>query len=122
VGGEVVVARRVEGSPDPIRLGGISTRLAGQIETTTGIETRATILGHLQRGGTPSAFDRVLATTYGHHALELVMEGDFGKMVVWRQGRVSQVAIETVAGKQRTVPPDHWLIATARAVGTHFGA
>jgi len=68
-GGDVVVARTVEGSPDPIRLGGCSTLLANQIEQATGLETRATILGHIQRGGTPSARDRVLASLFGFHAL-----------------------------------------------------
>jgi len=121
LGGEVTIARRVEGSPDPIRLGGISTVLANQIEDATGIETRATILGHIQRGGTPSAFDRVLATMYGYHALELLMGGNFGHMVVWHAGQVKQVSILEIANKQRKVPADHRLVQTARSVGTSFG-
>jgi 6-phosphofructokinase 1 len=120
-GGDVVVQRRIETSPDPIRLGGIANKLVADIESAIGLETRATILGHIQRGGTPSPADRVLATMFGHHALDLVINGACGKLVVWRGGKLDQVDIESVAGKQRKVPPDHALVHTARAVGTSFG-
>jgi ATP-dependent phosphofructokinase / diphosphate-dependent phosphofructokinase len=119
--GDVVVARRVETSPDPIRLGGISVKLAADIETRTGLETRSTVLGHIQRGGTPTAFDRVLATQYGYHALELVMSGERGKLVVMRDGKIGHTDIESVAGKQRKVPTDHPLLTAARSIGTKFG-
>ena len=117
----MVVARRVEHSPDPIRLGGISMKLAADIESCTGLETRATVLGHIQRGGTPTAFDRVLATRFGHHALELAMSGVAGKLVVWKGGGIGEIDIEAVAGKQRKVTADHPLMTTARAVGTSLG-
>jgi 6-phosphofructokinase 1 len=120
-GGDVVIARTVEGSPDPIRLGGCSGILADQIEKATGLETRATILGHIQRGGTPSAMDRILATRFGHHALELAVSGESGKLVVAKDGKITHVNIEDVAGKQRKVPADHPLVQTARAVATSFG-
>ncbi|MGE5610796.1 MAG: 6-phosphofructokinase [Bacillota bacterium] len=120
-GGEVVIQRRVETSPDPIRLGGIANKLAADIENATGLESRATILGHIQRGGTPTPADRILATLFGHHALDLVMEGAVGQLVVWKDGKLNQVAIETVAGKQRKVPANDPLVHTARAVGTSFG-
>ncbi len=120
-GGELVIQRRVETSPDPIRLGGVSMKLAADIESCTGLETRATILGHIQRGGTPTAFDRVLATRFGYHALELVMAGACGKLVVWKGGTIDQTDIANVAGKQRKVPPDSQLLAAARAVGTGLG-
>jgi 6-phosphofructokinase 1 len=120
-GGDVVVARTVEESPDPVRLGGCSTILANAIESATGLETRSTILGHIQRGGTPSARDRVLASHFGHHALELVMSGERGRLVVLKDGKIGHVNIEDVAGKQRTVPPDDRLVKTARAVATSFG-
>jgi 6-phosphofructokinase 1 len=120
-GGECVVARRDETSPDPIRLGGISIKLAGDIEQRTKLETRSTVLGHIQRGGTPTAFDRALATQYGYHAVELAMSGSFGKLVVLRDGNITHTDIESVAGKQRKVPLDHPLLAAARAVGTSFG-
>ncbi len=119
--GEQVVARRIETSPDPIRLGGIGQKLSSDIEAATGLETRCTTLGHIQRGGTPSAADRVLATQYGFHALELLMTGEQGKLIVMRDGRISHANILDVAGKQRKVPTDHPLLRAARAVGTSFG-
>jgi 6-phosphofructokinase 1 len=120
-GGEVSVARRVETSPDPIRLGGIGLKLAADIETATGLETRSTMLGHIQRGGTPTAFDRLLATRFGHHALELAVAGEVGKLVVWKGGAICQTDITSVAGRQRKVPLDHPMLRTARAVGTSMG-
>ncbi len=121
IGGEVVVQRLVETSPDPIRLGGIANKLVADIEGASGLESRATILGHIQRGGTPTPADRVLATMFGHQALKLLLGGAEGKLVVWKDGKLSQVDIESVAGKQRKVPLDHPLVATARAVGTSLG-
>ena len=120
-GGEVTVLRRVETSPDPIRLGGIANKLTAEIEAAAQLETRATILGHIQRGGTPTPFDRVLATSFGYHALNLVMSGAKGKLVVWRGGRLDSVDITSIAGKQRKVPVDDPLIRAARGVGTNFG-
>ncbi len=119
--GEQIVARRIESSPDPVRLGGIANKLAADIETCIGLETRATILGHIQRGGTPTAFDRVLATDFGYHALELLMSGESGKLVVWAHGQLGHVTIESVAGRQRKVPPSSPLLAAARAIGTALG-
>jgi 6-phosphofructokinase 1 len=120
-GGDVVIQRRVETSPDPIRLGGIANKLAADIEDELELEARAVILGHVQRGGTPTAADRVLATEYGYHALELVMAGAVGQLVVQKDGKIGEVDIASVAGKQRKVPMEHSLIATAKAVGTSFG-
>jgi ATP-dependent phosphofructokinase / diphosphate-dependent phosphofructokinase len=121
IGGELVIRERIETSPDPIRLGGIGNVLQQQIEDLTGLETRATILGHVQRGGTPTPFDRVLATQYGYHALELLMAGQRNKVVVLQQGRITEIDIATVADKQRLMQLDDPLIRAARAVGTHFG-
>lgn len=120
-GGEVVVDRLVVGSPEPVRLGGISTVLAEQIGDHTGLECRSTILGHVQRGGTPCAFDRVLATQFGHRAVEMAMTRQWNHMVAWRHGALDAVPIAKVVGRQRTVPPHHPLIAAARSVGTCFG-
>lgn len=119
--GEMVVQRRIESSPDPIRLGGIGQKLANDIESATGLETRCTTLGHIQRGGTPSAADRVLATQYGFHALELLMAGKQGKLIVLKDGKIGHTNILDVAGKQRKVPSDHPLLVAARAVGTSLG-
>lgn len=121
VGGNVVVGRVVHDSPDPIRLGGVSEILCEQIASRTHLECRATILGHVQRGGTPVPVDRVLGTLYGHKAVELMLAGRFGEVVVMQKGQVTSVPLESVAGRQRLVPLDHSLIAAARAVGTCFG-
>jgi 6-phosphofructokinase len=120
-GGEVVIQRRVETSPDPIRLGGIANKLVVDIEDLTKLDARATVLGHLQRGGSPTPADRVLATQFGHHALEILMGGGRGHLVVRQNGRLAEVPIQSVAGKQRKVPLDDPVLRTARAVGTCFG-
>ena len=120
-GGEVVVHRRVETSVDPIRLGGVGFVLGDQLERLTGQETRCVVLGHLQRGGSPTSADRVLATQLGAEAIRLIVEGKFGRMVVVRGGGISSVSLDVPAKGPRLVPPDHPLIAAARAVGTSFG-
>ena len=121
VGGEQVVARRIENSPDPIRLGGVGEQLTKQIEDKTGIETRSTVLGHTQRGGTPVAADRVLATQFGHYAMELLLAGNANRMVVMCEGRLDHVDILHAANKQRLVPADDPVITAARALKTCFG-
>ena len=121
IGGEVVVDQVVHDSPDPIRLGGVSEVLADQIAERIGLETRATILGHVQRGGSPVAYDRVLATRFGHKAVELVGAGEFNRMVVHERGQISSVAISEVANQQRLVPTDHPLLAAVRAIGVCMG-
>ncbi|RMF61469.1 MAG: ATP-dependent 6-phosphofructokinase [Calditrichaeota bacterium] len=120
-GGEQVYQRIVEDSPDPVRLGGISHVIANQIEEHTEIECRVTILGHLQRGGTPTPFDRILATQFSVKAMEMVNEKKFNQMVAYQGGKLVSVPIEKVMGKQRTVPVDCDLIQAALAVGTSFG-
>lgn len=120
-GGSQVVQRHVEGSPDPVRLGGIGNVVADEIEKRFGLDTRCTILGHIQRGGTPTPFDRSLATRYGYEAVEALMAGEKGQLVVWQEGAVKNVPIESVAHQQRKVPLEDPLIAAARAVGTSFG-
>jgi len=120
-GGDVVVKKIVERSSDPVRLGGIGFSLSDQIERATGTETRAVVLGHLQRGGSPTAHDRILATQLGAMAVELVVLGQFGRMVAVEKGLITSVPLETASGGPRTVPLDHPLIAAARALGTSFG-
>jgi 6-phosphofructokinase len=87
----------------------------------THLETRATILGHVQRGGTPVAFDRVLASRFGYKAIELLEAGEFNQMAVVQGGTVGSVPIHSVANQQRTVPLDSPLIAMGRAVGVCMG-
>ena len=95
--------------------------LCEQIAQRTGLECRATILGHVQRGGKPTAHDRVLATRFGHRAVEMIMAGEFNRMVAVWDGRLTNVPIAEVADQQRLVPVDHPLIAACRATGTSFG-
>jgi len=120
-GGDVVVRRRIETSPDPIRLGGVGVVLGDQLERLTGQEARTVVLGHLLRGGSPSAADRILATQLGAEAVGLAARGEFGRMVAVRNGRISSVSLDVPAEGPRLVPVDHPLIAAARAVGTSFG-
>jgi len=120
-GGKMVVRQTIKDSPDPLRLGGIANKLTYEIEERTGLECRATILGHVQRGGTPSAFDRTLATGFGHDALELLMQGKKNQLIVRQKGEMASVPMLSVAHKIRTVPKDHYLIRAARAIGTSFG-
>jgi 6-phosphofructokinase 1 len=102
------------------RIRGIGLRLATELELLTGQETRAVVLGHLQRGGSPTAADRLLASAYGAAAVRAVADGRFGSMVAWRGGRIELVPIADCVGCVRTVPLDHPLIATARSLGITF--
>ncbi len=121
VGGEQVVAKIDPTSPDPVRLGGIAEILADDIERVSNIETRAVILGHVIRGGTPISADRVLATQFGHHAIEVLMNGESNRLVVCQDMKITDIDIRKAANKQRMIPADHPLIRAARAVGTCFG-
>jgi len=86
-----------------VRFGGIGYYLGKEIEKRTGIETRVVVLGHLQRGGSPTAFDRILATRYGIAAIDLVHEGKFGRMVAIQGNKIASVSLKDVAGKRKTV-------------------
>ncbi|MBM4182365.1 MAG: 6-phosphofructokinase [Betaproteobacteria bacterium] len=96
-------------------------RLAHQLEKLTGLEARVTILGHLQRGGTPSAADRLLATRLGTAAADLIRARQYGVMVAARGEATAPVTLEEVAGQAKTVPPEHPWVDSARGVGTSFG-
>lgn len=119
-GGKLSVSKVVEESTDPIRLGGIGHQLASQIEEQTGLECRVTVLGHLQRGGSPTAFDRILGTRFGHHAVQLVAKGRFGQMVSLQGLKIINVSLKK-AIDTRLVPKNCDLIKTAKAVGVSFG-
>jgi 6-phosphofructokinase 1 len=121
IGGDVVVKRLVENSPDTIRLGGISHQVAAQIEGLINIECRVTILGHLLRGGSPTAHDRILATRFGIEAVNLVADRQFGRMVALQNNAITSVSIDEIAGRQRKVTPDHSVIKTAQALGICLG-
>jgi len=120
-GGDMVVSKIVENSPDKIRLGGISHQLAAQIEGVTRLETRVTILGHLLRGGTPTPFDRILASRFGTAAVHLAAKEDFGRMVALKGMDIGTVPIAEVAGKYRLVERDASLLRTAISLGTSLG-
>ena len=120
-GGDMVIKRRVETSPDAIRLGGISHQLAAQIEGLTRLETRVTILGHLLRGGSPTAYDRLLGTRFGYEAVRLASEQQFGRLVVLSGAKVKSIPLEDAAGKVRKVPLDSPYIKIAKSLGISLG-
>ncbi|MBE7023204.1 MAG: ATP-dependent 6-phosphofructokinase [Ruminococcaceae bacterium] len=121
LGGEHVVDDVREDSPDPIRLGGIAKVVAKQLEALTGHEARATVLGHIQRGGTPTANDRILSTRYGSYAVELLMQGKFGNMVTLDGRNMSYESLENVIGANKAVDPNGELVTIAEATGVSFG-
>jgi 6-phosphofructokinase 1 len=107
----------------PARLGGAGERLQRELEAKgVGHEVRVTVLGHLQRGGTPTAADRVLATRFGAHAAELCADRRFGRMVCLRGGRVDSISIDEACSAQARVDPAGELARCARAVGIELGA
>jgi 6-phosphofructokinase len=112
---------KVELATLDVRHQGNTMRLAKQLEDLTQLESRVTILGYVQRGGTPSAADRLLATRLGSACGDLIHEGVFGVMVAARGDGTEPVPLEKVAGKRKAVPPDHQWIETARRVGTCMG-
>jgi 6-phosphofructokinase 1 len=95
--------------------------LARQLEALTRLESRVTILGHLQRGGTPSAADRLLATRLGSACAEYIQNGHYGVMVAARGDGTEPVPLDEVAGNRKTVPLDHPWILSARRIGTSMG-
>lgn len=99
----------------------IASRIARKLQQITGIEARVTSLGHVQRGGTPSAFDRWLCTRLGTKAAQLLARGEYNVMVGYDSGHCKAIPIEQVAGKCKIVPPDHPMIVSARLVGTCMG-
>ena len=103
------------------RLGGAGVKCAQALEILTGKETRYVVLGHLQRGGAPTAFDRTLATRFGGKAVELLREGQFGKMVANHPPDIVPVPLGEIVGRTKTVPLDYDLLVTARALGVSFG-
>jgi ATP-dependent phosphofructokinase / diphosphate-dependent phosphofructokinase len=120
-GAPMTVAERLGDAPDPLRLGGVAHVLRQQLQPLVASEVRATVLGHLQRGGAPTPFDRVLATQFGTQAAALVCRGEFGRMVTVEGGVPGSVELAAVAGRNRRVPLDHPLLASARQIGICLG-
>ena len=102
------------------RLGGIGNILAQEIERHTGFETRTVVLGHIQRGGTPSAFDRVLATRYGLGAIDMVHRGEFGCMAALRNNKIVSIPLKEAIAKNRTV--DNEMIQIVDGLFEEIGA
>ena len=117
----VVVAEGLIAGKDRKKRESIAAYISKLIEEGTGIETRETVLGYVQRGGSPSAFDRNLATRLGGHATELISKGAFSRMVSLKGDVVTSVPLEEVAGKLRLVTPDHDLITQGKRMGISFG-
>ncbi len=103
------------------RLGGAAQRLMAELEDLTRCDIRATVLGHLQRGGSPVAFDRILATRFGERAVHVLMAGRFNRMVRLSGGTVEDVDLDEAVRASKRVDPESELVRTARALGIAFG-
>ncbi|MEL7248943.1 MAG: ATP-dependent 6-phosphofructokinase [Bacteroidota bacterium] len=122
LGGEAF-GRAAKDAGDPhLKLGGICNQLRYQLEDLGCIaQIRTTVLGHIQRGGTPVAFDRILATSMGVKAFDMVAAGDFGQMVAYQNNEFVSVPLSSVIMTNKNVSPDHALVHTARSIGISFG-
>ncbi|GBD88789.1 pyrophosphate--fructose 6-phosphate 1-phosphotransferase [bacterium BMS3Abin03] len=119
--GELVIKETDKKRTDPVRLGGIGKVVADRIETSTGKETRVTVLGHLQRGGSPTPYDRILSTKFGAFAIELAANMKFGRMVALKGDEIKNVKIEDAIANQKLVSEDNQALIAARRVGISFG-
>jgi phosphofructokinase-like protein len=120
-GGDIVIQRIVKESSDPIRLGGIGFVVGEEIEKVTGLETRTVVMGHLLRGGSPTPFDRILATGLGTKAVDMIEDKIFGYMVGVKGNSLVAVPLKEVAKGPKTIPLNHPMIKAARSLGTCFG-
>ena len=118
--GEDEVYREAPGKAAEGRLGGIGERVASNINRITGKESRVVVLGHLQRGGSPTPFDRLLASACGAGAVRAIADGKFGHLVAWRDNDVVTVPLERAIRELKRVPPSHFLIRVARDLGISF--
>lgn len=118
--GKAIIKSVIETDIDLVKLGGISNCLAKIIEDASGVESRATILGHLQRGGSPNSFDRVYCTQLGAKAVEMVTQGQFNEMVALKDDHITSVPLSIVKGV-KMVNPEGPLVKTARQIGISFG-
>ena len=109
--GSFVLSSMEKDSFGHVRLGGIGAILATEIERRLGIETRSTVFGHIQRGGSPTAYDRVLGIRYGLHAIELVEAGRFGRMVALQGNKITDIDIADILGKMKYLDPDMYKLA-----------
>ncbi|MFZ3129792.1 MAG: ATP-dependent 6-phosphofructokinase, partial [Desulfosporosinus sp.] len=121
LGGEIVVERLVSGRFDPIKLGGIGAKISNELEEQYGMETRVTVLGHLQRGGSPTSYDRVLSSLYGVVAVGAAIEEEFGIMVALRGREIVRVPLHEAVDKLKQVPLTDPLLIAARNLGIEMG-
>jgi 6-phosphofructokinase 1 len=121
VGGERIYEKAPGPDGSPGRLGGVGRWLADKVSLCTSLETRVVVLGHLQRGGTPTTFDRILATRFGVEAVNLIAEGKFGHMVSLRGNRIESVSIASAIEHLKSVDPKGQLVRTAEALGIELG-
>ena len=119
--GAMVLKRKDMKRTDPIVLGGIGEVVAKKISDNTGLETRYTVLGHLQRGGSPTPYDRILATKFGTNAIRLAIKREFGKMVALKGCEIKSVRIADAISRQKLVKPTDQGVLAASAVGVSFG-
>jgi 6-phosphofructokinase 1 len=119
--GKMVVKGKDIKRHDPIKLGGIGELVAKKIEDNTGRETRVTVLGHLQRGGSPTPFDRILSTKFGCFAIDLAVQKKFGRMVALKGVEVKNVSIKDAISRQKLVKHDTQSLIAAKAIGISFG-
>ncbi len=120
--GEQAVTRTVAASTDPVRLGGIGYKISDMVEQTCHVESRVVVLGHLQRGGTPTPFDRWLSTRFGARAMDLVLEQKFGYMVALQGLSIGECKIADAISKLKLVDPNSEEVKTALEVGMSFGS
>ena len=122
VGGSVVGRKAKDAGDGHIKLGGVANYLRMQLEEKgCKAQIRTTILGHIQRGGTPVAFDRILATTMGVKAFELARDGQYGRMVSFLNNEIDSVPLEKAVKGNKFVNKDHYLVHAARSIGISFG-
>ena len=121
-GGQAVIGKIVSDSPDPVRFGGIGAKIAHDLELIVkDHEVRSVALGHIQRGGEPSAADRILSLRYAYGALNLIQKKKFGSMVCLKNNEISYVSLEEVAEKPKFVDPNGELVNIAKSLGIYFG-
>jgi ATP-dependent phosphofructokinase / diphosphate-dependent phosphofructokinase len=120
-GGPQIIQETADQTHGLVRFGGIGYLVGQEIARNLKMETRVTVLGHIQRGGKPSTFDRLLATRFGVEAVHMVVRNQFGSMVALRDGKIISVPLEEAIGRQKLVDPEGQLVKTAESIGISLG-
>lgn len=118
-GGEMVTRGKAAGQQ--VKLGGIGEKVASELTERTGQESRSVVLGHLQRGGSPTTYDRLISLRFGAAAVRCVQEGDYNKLVALKDNQLTRIPLESIAGKMKSVPLESDIVQTARDVGICLG-